>query len=169
MVDIPKKITSWNLFVDGRGFAGIATKVTWPKLTHKTQEHRGGGMIGTKKYAMGLEAMEFGFVLGSYEPEPFRLMGFRQGGPIGISVRGAMQYYQDIIPVIGTIRGMISELDMGDWEAGGDSSLTCKMEVDYWKLVRGPETLVEIDVDNNIERYGDTDLQEAIRNILLIG
>ena len=37
-----KILKNFNLFVDGRGYAGKAEEVTPPKLSLKTQEFRGG-------------------------------------------------------------------------------------------------------------------------------
>jgi P2 family phage contractile tail tube protein len=38
-----KILKNFNLFVDGRGYAGRAEEVTPPKLTIKTEELRAGG------------------------------------------------------------------------------------------------------------------------------
>lgn len=166
--NIPLKLTNFNLFIEGKGFAGLVSKATLPKITQKTAEHRAGGMMGVRKYSMGLEALEANFTLASFEPEPFRLMGLRKDGPVGLILRGALQHYQEAIPLIATIRGMVSGIDMGDMEVGGETSMSFKVDVVYYKLVRNVETLVEIDIDNNVERYGDFDTQEVIRNILKI-
>ena len=39
-----KILKNFNLFVDGRGYAGRTEEVTPPKLTIKTEELRAGGM-----------------------------------------------------------------------------------------------------------------------------
>lgn len=174
MPEIPRKLTNFNLFVEKKGYAGLVEEVTLPKVTHKMQDHRGGGMIGTIRYQMGIEPMEATFKLASYEPEPFRLMGFRQGGPLSLQFVGTQQYYGDILAMDATLRGMISEADLGTIKIGDNTTASFKMDVEYFKLsFQDPITrlispVIEIDIKNNIEKYGDNDLQAAVRRILLI-
>ena len=37
-------LKNMNLFVNGKGYAGVIDEITLPKLTVKTEEYRGGGM-----------------------------------------------------------------------------------------------------------------------------
>ena len=53
-----KILKNFNLFVDGRGYAGKAEEVTPPKLTIKTEEFRGGGMDVPAAVDMGMEKLE---------------------------------------------------------------------------------------------------------------
>lgn len=48
---IPKILKNFNLFVDGRGYAGKAEEVTPPKLSLKTQEFGGMDAISTIRNA----------------------------------------------------------------------------------------------------------------------
>ncbi len=41
---LPKILRNFNVFVDGRGYAGKIDEITLPKLTIKTEEYRAGGM-----------------------------------------------------------------------------------------------------------------------------
>jgi len=41
---LPKILKNFNVFVDGRGYAGKIDEITLPKLTIKTEEYRAGGM-----------------------------------------------------------------------------------------------------------------------------
>ncbi len=174
MAEIPRKLTNFNLFVEKKGYAGLVEEVTLPKITHKMADHRGGGMIGTIRYQMGIEPMEANFKLASYEPEPFKLMGFRKNGPLSLQVVGTQQYYGDILAMEATMRGMISEVDMGTIKIGDNTTLSFKMDVEYFKLsfqdkvTRVVTDVVEIDIKNNIEKYGEDDLQATVRRILLI-
>jgi uncharacterized protein len=174
MPEIPRKLTNFNLFVEKKGFAGLVTEVSLPKITHKMMDHRGGGMIGTIRYQMGIEPMEATFKLASYEPGPFKLMGFRRGGPLSLQLIGTQQYYGDVLSMEAIIRGMISEMDPGTIKIGDDTSLSFKMDVEYYKLsfqdkdTRVVTDVVEIDIKNNVEKYGDDDLQASIRRILRI-
>ena len=41
---LPKILKNFNVFVDGRGYAGRVDEITLPKLTIKTEEYQGAGM-----------------------------------------------------------------------------------------------------------------------------
>lgn len=52
---LPKILKNFNVFVDGRGFAGRAEEITLPKLTIKTEEFLGAGMSAPVEVDMGME------------------------------------------------------------------------------------------------------------------
>ena len=54
---------NFNLFVDGKGFAGQIEEFTPPKLTLKTEEFRAAGMDAPIELTMGLEKLEASFSL----------------------------------------------------------------------------------------------------------
>ena len=58
-----KILKNFNLFVDGRGYAGRAEEVTPPKLTIKTEEIRNGGMDAPISVDLGMEKLECQFIL----------------------------------------------------------------------------------------------------------
>ena len=62
--DVRKNI---NLFVDGRGYAGQLQEFNPPVLTQKTEEFRGGGMVGPVAIPMGLEALMASATLIAYD------------------------------------------------------------------------------------------------------
>ncbi len=41
---LPKILKNFNVFVDGRGYAGRIDEISLPKLAIKTEEYRAGGM-----------------------------------------------------------------------------------------------------------------------------
>ena len=59
-------LKNMNLFVDGRGYAGVVDELTPPKLTMKTEEHRAGGMDAPVELDMGMEKLEASFSLKKY-------------------------------------------------------------------------------------------------------
>lgn len=50
---IPKKLRLFTLFVDGENFIGKVPSVTLPKLTRKTEDYQGGGMVGSVAVNLG--------------------------------------------------------------------------------------------------------------------
>ena len=83
---IPQTLTNFNLFVDGKGYVGLATEVNLPKLKRKTEEHRAGGMDGPIKMGLGMEMLEAGFTLTGVSKDV--LVFFGVADDTGQAVRG---------------------------------------------------------------------------------
>ncbi len=48
----------FHIFINGIGYAGIATEVTLPEIAEKTSDHRGAGMGYNLQFKQGLEDLE---------------------------------------------------------------------------------------------------------------
>lgn len=168
MSQLPMKLTHFNLFVDGKGFAGLVNEITLPKLAMKTEEHISGGMDAPIEIEMGMEKLESSFVMASYDPHVFRMLGFRKGGAIAIIARGALKRNEEVIPMTVTMRGKVREIDMGSWKKGEDTSMTFNISVEYYRLDQGTENLIEIDILNLVRRIGGYDQLSGVRDALLI-
>ena len=85
---IPKILKNFNLFVDGRGYAGRVEELTLPKLSIKTEEIKNGGMDIPIEVDMGMEKLECEFTLSEYDEEIIKLFGLRVGVPNPLTLRG---------------------------------------------------------------------------------
>ena len=65
---IPRKLKHFNLFVDGRGYAGKIEELTLPKVTIKAEEFRAGGMDAPMEIDLGMEKLEAEFTLAMRTP-----------------------------------------------------------------------------------------------------
>ncbi len=88
---LPKILKNFNVFVDGRGYAGKIDEITLPKLTIKTEEYRAGGMDIPINIDMGMEKLEADFTFAEYDKELFRLFGLIYGNSVALTIRGMMQ------------------------------------------------------------------------------
>ena len=125
---IPQTLYNTNLFVDGVNFAGDVPSLTLPKLTIKTDEYRGGGMAGAIEMAQGLEKMESSFVTKGVRRESLKHFGLADGTAFNATFRGAFRGQKGAVAaVVATIRGLLKEVDLGDWKAGdpGDQARRC--------------------------------------------
>ena len=52
-IKTPRVLKGFNLFVDGRGYAGKVEELELPKLTIKTEEFRSGGMVAPVELGRG--------------------------------------------------------------------------------------------------------------------
>ena len=143
---IPQVLYNTNLFVDGVSFAGDVPSLTLPKLTVKTEAHRGGGMGGEIEMDMGLEKIESSFTTVGVRRESLKYFGLSDQTGCNAVFRGAFKGLKgQITPVVATLRGMLKEVDMGDWKAGDKAEVKHTVAVTYYKLEVGGRLIYEID------------------------
>ena len=167
--NLPQVLTHFNLFVDGRGYAGMADEIVLPKLTIKTEDYRAGGMDVPIPIEMGMEKLEADFTLAEYDSFIIRQFGFQQGGPIALHARGALKRHALAVPVSCHMRGIITELDFGTWKAGDKSQLKFKVYCTYYRYAHAEEVLIEIDADNMTRVINGVDQLAAVKAALLRG
>ena len=88
---LPKILKNFNLFVDGRGYAGRVDEITLPKLTIKTEEFQGAGMSAPVEIDLGMEKLEMDMTFSEYDPELFKLFGLTNGSEVAFTIRGALE------------------------------------------------------------------------------
>lgn len=163
----PRILKNFNLFVDGRGFAGVIDELELPELSINTVEHRAGGMDGTIEIDMGQEAMEANFTLAEYDPETLALWGLSDGNAVQLTARGAMQRDgEEVIPVKVNFRGHVKVLGQGTWTAGEKVGPEFTVGVRYYKHEVNGTVIIEIDVENMKRIVNGKDQLEGIRNAI---
>lgn len=161
---IPQTLTNMNLFVDGKGYAGKVSKVTLPKLTRKTDDFRAGGMDGPVKIGMGMEGLQASFSLNGIDPDVLKFFGLSDDTAFNGVFRGAFkQLTGEVTPAIVTLKGMLSELDAGDWTPGEKNENTHTVDLTYYKLEIDGQTVHELDPVNCVSIIGGNDEAAAER------
>lgn len=160
---LPRKLKNLNAFIDGESFLGIVSEFTQPKLALKTEEYRGGGMLGPVMIDMGLEAMDAEMTMGGLTLSLIRKFGATQVDAVRVRLVGA--YQADNGSAVRTaevyIGGRFTEIDMGDSKVGDDTEHKFKVPLSYYKLVVDGRTEIEIDMlsgvflVDGIDRYAD--------------
>ena len=146
MAMIPETLANLNLFVDGISFQGDVPSLTLPKLTLKMEEHRPGGMDMPVEMDQGMEKMEAGFTTTGVRRESLKFFGLADGTAFNGVFRGAFKGRKgQIIPVIVTLRGSLTEVAMGDWKAGDKAEIKHNASLTYYKLEVDGRTVYEID------------------------
>lgn len=162
--DVLKNLTLW---VDGRGMAGQVQEVDPPKLTLKTEDFMGGGMVAPLKVTMGMEAMESSFSLIAYDKDVLALFGVVEGSDVPLTIRGALESFDGTVtPVVMTMRGKVTEQDPGTWKPGDVPTLKNTMALSYYKLQHGDSVVTEIDIENMIATINGVDTLAAFRAAL---
>lgn len=163
MAQIPRVLKNFNLFVDGRGLAGIVSKLTLPTLVVQMEEYRGGGMDAPAEIDLGQEKLEASFELFEYQPEVLRLWGLADGAATQFTARGALRRDAEAaVAMVVNMTGVIKEFDAGDWEAGTKSMASFKCALRYLKIAAGGD-LIEIDVVNMVRKVNGADQLATIR------
>ncbi|WP_429885382.1 phage major tail tube protein [Geoalkalibacter halelectricus] len=160
---LPSILKNFNLFVDGRGYAGKVDEVELPKLTIKTEEYRAGGMDAPVDIDMGMGKLECSFTLSEYDPALFAMWGLVPGNWVNITLRGAMDKDGTVTPVIVNLTGRWKEIDMGNWKAGEVAKLKVQVSGRYYGLVIGGAPVVLIDIENMVRIVGGVDQLKATR------
>ncbi|MFR0674648.1 phage major tail tube protein [Enterobacterales bacterium AW_CKDN230030176-1A_HGKHYDSX7] len=146
MAMVPQTLANMNLFVDGTSFQGDVPSLTLPKLTLKTEEHRAGGMDVAVEMDQGMEKMEAGFVTAGVRRESLKFFGLADSTAFNGTFRGAFKGLKGKInPVVVTLRGLLKEVDMGDWKAGDKAEIKHNIAVTYYKLEVDGRVIYEID------------------------
>ncbi|MDN7856547.1 phage major tail tube protein [Burkholderia cepacia] len=144
---IPETLYNCNAFVDGRGYAGRATSMTPPKLKIKTDDFRAGGMDATIKVDQGMEALDASFAMSTMEYEVLRFFGLvDQGAFNGVFRAVFMDRSGKTKSVAVYLRGMLYEVDPGDWKPGDKVEAKFSVSCDYYKLEVAGAIVHEIDI-----------------------
>lgn len=165
---MPSKLKNLNLFLDGQTHIGIVAEVTIPKVALKTEEWRGGGMIGSIDIDQGLDKIEPEFTMGGLVASAVRQFGatrhdaalLRFAGAFQDDGSGRVQAFEMIC------RGRYTELDFGNAKPGDDTEHKSKMSASYLKLSVDGEEWLEIDKLGSVFRVFGVDRYAEIRAAL---
>ena len=158
---------NFNLFVDGRGYAGQVSEFNPPKLTLQTQDFRAGGMDVPIKVTVGQESMDCDFSLTAYDKDVLAMFGVAEGNSVPLVVREALESYDGTVTqVVRTMRGKITEIDEGTSKPGEIPELKVTVNLSYYKMQHGDSTVHEIDAENMVSVINGVDALAAIRGAL---
>ncbi|MGV8860190.1 MAG: phage major tail tube protein [Pseudomonas sp.] len=164
---IPQILSNANLFVDGVSFNGDVPSMTLPKLAIKTDEYRGGGMAGSIEMDMGLDKMEASFVTNGVRRESLKWFGLADQTACNAVFRASFKGLKGAItPVIATVRGMLKEVDLGDWKPGDKAEIKHAIALTYYKLEVDGRVVYEIDMINAVRVIDGVDQLAAERSAL---
>ncbi|NHM19509.1 phage major tail tube protein [Tritonibacter mobilis] len=142
-------LKNFNLFIDGRGFAGELGDYTPANPSIAAEEYRAGGMNGPIDIDMGQEKMTTSFVLRNYSADVLALWGVAPGRLIQVTARGALESEDGTVtPAIHNMRGKIIVGDRGTWSPGQSATLTFNMTLEAFKETIGGRVVCDIDVIN---------------------
>jgi len=164
---LPRILKNINLFADGRNYIGKVTSLTLPKLTTKDEDYQGGGMAAPVSYTMGYEKLTASFTLAEPDKHLMKFSGLMAHHAFNAQFRGVIDDEQgNIGSIVGTLRGRITEEDLGEMTPGAKNDNKFTMAVNYYELEVDGEQVHYIDVINNVWIIGGADQMIAHRTLL---
>ena len=167
---LPFKLKNFNLFNDGGSYLGIAGEIELPKLVIKTEQWRGGGMLGEVDIDMGLEKLEMTVKYGGLV-----VPILRQFGVVGVD--GVLQRFVGAFQEEGdgavsaceiVTRGKHVEIDMGTAKPGEGTEHSVKSTLAYYRMAINGADVIEIDMLTGLFVVGGVDRTAALRAALQI-
>lgn len=159
----PSKLKNMNYFIEGFGYLGTIEEVEMPKIALKTDDWRGGGMLGPVDIDMGLDKIEIGATMGGLIASA--IAGFGATAVDAVLTRFAGGYQNDQTGEVQTVEiavlGRWKEIDWGNAKVGDGTSHKYKMGCSYFKLTVDGLDWMEIDLVNaifivfGIDRYAE--------------
>lgn len=156
---LPNMIKNGTIVFDGVPMGADIENITLPKLTMKTDDYRGGGMLGPVKIDLGMEGLQLEFeCASSFRKDLYRAFGGRDASGIGARVVHALQSDDGRTLTDGaewSVRGRLTELDPGSWKPGDRAKTKVVMPLTYVCLRINNLVLREIDLITGLNKGPD--------------
>ena len=163
---MPKKLFMFDLFIDGQTYLGQVEEVTPPKLSLKTEDYQGAGMVGSVAVMMGFDsgALDMDASMGGLMSELLESWGATIDGK---QFRFAGSYYDDStgesVPCEIQTRGRFTELDFGSAKAGDNTQHKYTIKNTYCKITIDNKETFEVDLLNMVWKVNGKDMLEKHR------
>ncbi|NIE97447.1 phage major tail tube protein [Acinetobacter sp. Tr-809] len=165
---LPRTLKNFNVFVNTHSWAGVAESITIPKITKKTDDYRGAGMIGDVALSTGYEKLESEVTYAGFDVKQYRQLGVCGTSDLPIRFVGVYERQDNCTTQNVEIytRGQATELDPGDTKNGERTEIKMSYNHTYYRMEVDGVVEVELDFINGIERYGDSNIAQEIRELL---
>lgn len=161
------KITNANAYLDGVTLIGKLDELELPSIKFKMQDFAALGLFSEIELPSGLEKMEaklkWNAVYGDNFKEESPLKSVSLTVKSNMKQHGAGGVLKDI-PVTVTISGVFKEIPLGTFKSNEKmDGLQHVMSVYYVKLEEASKLIYEVDVFNNIIKFGSNDILSEFR------
>lgn len=165
---LPRTLKNFNVFVNTYSWAGVAESVTIPKITKKTEDYRGAGMIGDIALSMGYEKLEGEVVYAGFDVKQYRQLGVCGTSDLPVRFVGVYERQDNCTSQTVEIytRGQAIELDPGESKNGEKTEIKMSYNFTYYRMEVDGVVEVELDFVNGTERFGSSNIAEEIKKLL---
>ncbi len=164
--DLPRKLSHFDILIDGRTMFGRCEEITLPVLEVNTEDYRGSGFDTPLVLDRGLNKLECTIVMAEYDQLVMRRF-MSVGLPLSLIARGAITLQGISGYISASMRGQIVKMDMGTWKPGDNSNLTLSIVCSYYRLEMDGFEVMEIDVANMVRRVNGNDQLAMARLAIL--
>lgn len=150
-----------NSFVDGYGYAGLASTVLVPKIEVATRDFMAAGMAGPIEVRMArlANALTSTLTFEGFDPHLYETLDITEGSLIPFTCKGSTEDSDGTTHAHNVaMRGFPKVLDEGEWKDGESVPLKLDMSLRYYRRERDGVELFEIDQENMIFRVKGKDL-----------
>lgn len=165
-MSLPNKLFGFNVFVDGASYLGIAEELTTPKLSRKTEDYQGAGMIGAVSVGLGFDAsaLDMELTIGGLDATMIKSYSANiDGTQLRFSGSYSNDATGDAIACEIQTRGRVQETDWGSAKQGDNTQHKYTLKNTYCKITIDGEEVFEIDLLNMVWKVGGTDMMEKHR------
>lgn len=164
MSAVSQILKNFNLYVDGRGYAGNIDEVQLPALNIVQEDYRAGGMDAPIAIDMGMDKLEATFKVSKFDRDLITKWGISAGASVPLVLRGALESLDGTVKAISVrITGNIHSLEFDAVTAGAKAGMSFKLAATSYKYEQDNETLIDIDVLNMKRIIGGVDRLSEIR------
>ncbi|WP_224825760.1 phage major tail tube protein [Cognatishimia sp. MH4019] len=150
-----------NTFVDGYGFAGVASAVEVPKIEVATRDFTAAGMSGPIEVRMArlANALTAKLTFEGFDPHLYETLDITEGSLIPFTCKGSTEDGDGTTHAHNVaMRGFLKVLDEGEWKDGESVPLKIDMSLRYYRRERDGVELFEIEPARMLFRVKGKDL-----------
>lgn len=160
-------LKNFNLYVDGRGYAGNIDEVTLPALTIVEEDYRAGGMDAPVGIDMGMEKLEASFKLSKFDRDVLAQFGVAPGAAVPFILRGALESLDGTVQaVVVTMLGKIRSIETDTITPGAKAAQTFTLSLQAYRYQQDGVIVHDIDVLNMVRIVNGVDRLAAIRDAI---
>lgn len=160
-------LKNFNIYVDGRSYAGNVDEITLPNLNITGEDYRAGGMDAPLEIDMGMDKLEASFKVSKWDRNLIAKWGATNGGRVPLVFRGALEDRDGtVIPVEVSLYGKIHGLETDTVAPGARVGQSYRFACSRYLYKQNGEVLHDIDVPNCKRIIDGVDRLAAIRNAI---
>ncbi len=156
------KVFDANVYLNNASKHGLASEITCPNIAALMAEYKALGMVGSVEFFNGFDKMEAS-IKWTYPDNEAKKACANFTKPVDIMVRSSKAQYDTggitaETPIVIYMKGYPKQHPGGSYKKGEDTEVESTFHVLYYKEEVDGETIVELDVMNNIYKVDGEDL-----------
>ncbi|QRO34126.1 phage major tail tube protein [Chromobacterium violaceum] len=166
-----EEIREGVVYINGATYFGMTEEIKLPEIQFRTTERKPTGGLGSLELPAGIDKMEAEITWKSYDRQ-LAATAFNPRRATVMQVRSVKRTFdagggvEREVSVVTHLTVLPKSVGLGSHKGGEAAELSSKFAVHAVKQVVDGETLVEIDVINQVFKMGGEDLLSTLRQIL---